>query len=401
IAEGMATDHPDAYDYGTQVTLGVIGQGGNARIYFPHNGGMCLKSFWNNGNSSGWLTMLNHKNFVNYALPKDGTAVKATADAAGNNIQTTYAKKSDLSSSVSTTSLTVTGATSVPTANEGNSSKAIANTEFVAKSIASLVNGAPDQLNTLNELAKALGNDSNFAATVTAELAKKLNSTEAESTYATKQEAGVPYQIKRNTAYKVGDVLTSPSLPPGCVIVVTQAGTTGSTEPDWTTIKSNMGGIISDGTVTFYINDTLSKHSIGDIVYKPTTKTGEHEYLLPLDGQAIDGDKYKRLVDYLGTATLPNLNGRYLRADSTPGQMVDAGLPNITGSVGANKLWSKGSSNGCFTHHTTSGDFVDGKSWQDYVDSISFDASRSNPIYGKSTTVTPLTYTVRAYICYA
>lgn len=62
------------------------------------------------------------------------------------------------------------------------------------------------------------------------------------STYATKVEAGIPYQIKRNTAYKVGDVLTSPSLPPGCVIVVTQAGTTGNTEPDWATIKSNMGG---------------------------------------------------------------------------------------------------------------------------------------------------------------
>lgn len=170
------------------------------------------------------------------------TAYQAKADAAGNNIQNTYAKKSDLSSSVSTSSLTVTGETSVPTANEGNSSKAIANTEFVAKSIAALVNGAPGQLNTLNELAKALGNDANFAATITAELAKKLNSTEAESTYATKQEAGVPYQIKRNTAYKVGDVLTSPSLPPGCVIVVTQAGTTGSTEPDWTKIKSNMVG---------------------------------------------------------------------------------------------------------------------------------------------------------------
>lgn len=140
------------------------------------------------------------------------------------------------------TNLTVTGQTTVPTANAGNSSKAIANTEFVAKSISALVNGAPDQLNTLNELAKALGNNANFASTVTAELAKKLNSTEAESTYATKQEAGVPYQIKRNTAYKVGDVLTSPSLPPGCVIVVTQAGTTGSAEPDWATIKSNIGG---------------------------------------------------------------------------------------------------------------------------------------------------------------
>lgn len=150
--------------------------------------------------------------------------------------------KEALATEVTTKALTVTGETSVPTANEGNSSKAIANTEFVAKSISALVNGAPDQLNTLNELAKALGNDSNFASTVTAELAKKLNSTEAENGYATKTEAGVPYQIKRNTAYKVGDVLTSPSLPPGCVIVVTQAGTTGSTEPDWATIKSNMGG---------------------------------------------------------------------------------------------------------------------------------------------------------------
>ena len=184
-----------------------------------------------------------------------GTADKAVADGNGNNIANTYVTKSGLASSVTTTTgkvttltatdstftnVTINGETSVPTANAGNSSKAIANTEFVSKSIAALVNGAPDQLNTLNELAKALGNDSNFAATVTAELAKKLNSTEAESTYATKQEAGVPYQIKRNTAYKVGDVLTSPSLPPGCVIVVTQAGTTGSTEPDWTTIKSNI-----------------------------------------------------------------------------------------------------------------------------------------------------------------
>lgn len=186
-----------------------------------------------------------------------GTADKAVADGDGNNIINTYITKSSIATSVTTgtgkvttltatdstlTNLTVTGQTTVPTANEGNSSKAIASTEFVAKSLAALVDSAPDQLNTLNELAKALGNDSNFAATMTAELAKKLNSAEAESTYATKTEAGVPYQIKRNTAYKVGDVLTSPSLPPGCVIVVTQSGTTGSTEPDWATIKSNMGG---------------------------------------------------------------------------------------------------------------------------------------------------------------
>ncbi len=174
-----------------------------------------------------------------------------------------------------------------------------------------------------------------------------------------------------------------------------------------------MGGVISDGTVIFYINDTLSKHSIGDIVYKPTTKTGEHEYLLPLDGQTIDGDKYKRLVDYMGTATLPNLNERYLRADSTPGKMVDAGLPNITGVAHAllgpnvriawdtkdtsagltGPFYASGKSGGYASGQTTNGETP--------PHNLNFDASRSNPIYGKSTTVTPLTYTVRAFICYA
>lgn len=363
-----------------------------------------------------------------------GTANKAVADGNGNNIVNTYVTKSALATSVTTvtgkvttltatdstlTNVTITGETSVPTANAGNSSKAIANTEFVAKSISALVNGAPDQLNTLNELAKALGNDANFSATITAELAKKLNSNEAESTYATKTEAGVPYQIKRNTVYKVGDVLTSPSLPPGCVIVVTQAGTTGSTEPDWATIKSNMGGVIADGTVTFYINDTLSKHSVGDIVYKPLAKMTEHEYLLPLDGQTIDGVTYKRLVDYLGTNVLPNLNGRYLRADSTPGTMVEAGLPNITGSFGGGS-GSGGSTengsgigflrdsmmNGCcrpqskgYGNETGVGGGTLPSGYP--VLSANIDASWSSPIYGKSTTVTPLTYTVRAYICYA
>lgn len=41
--------------------------------------------------------------------------------------------------------------------------------------IAALVDSAPETLNTLNELAAALGDDANFAATVTTELGKKSN----------------------------------------------------------------------------------------------------------------------------------------------------------------------------------------------------------------------------------
>lgn len=135
-----------------------------------------------------------------------GTADKAIADGSGNNIVNTYVTKSGLASSVTTTTgkvttltatdstltnVTITGATSVPTANEGNSSNTIASTEFVAKSLAKMVDSAPESLNTLNELAKALGNDPNFAATIINELGKKMNSVEAESTYAKKGEAGV------------------------------------------------------------------------------------------------------------------------------------------------------------------------------------------------------------------
>ena len=103
IARAFPDDHPAAYVYGVKVTLGKIRNGeGHTNLYFPHNGGMYLKNFWGNDNTSGWLTMLHDQNYSQFALPKNGTAVKATADAAGNNIQNTYAKKSDLSSSLST-----------------------------------------------------------------------------------------------------------------------------------------------------------------------------------------------------------------------------------------------------------------------------------------------------------
>ena len=142
---------------------------------------------------------------------------------------------------------------------------------------------------------------------------------------------------------------------------------------------------------------------MGDIVYKPTTKTTEHEYLLPLDGQTIDGTKYKRLVDYLGSATLPNLNGRYLRADSTPGQMVAAGLPNITGSFWRIYTYQdqSGAEGALKYEFYASGSGPTPNNSQNKALTISIDASRSSPVYGNSTTVTPLTYTVRAFICYA
>lgn len=166
---------------------------------------------------------------------------------------------SSLTSTTTTTaSLTATGETSVPTANAGNKSKTIANTEYVQNSIASLVDSAPDTLNTLNELAKALNNDPSFATTITNLIAEKESKSDAgvaHTELSQKIDSSIStahHYIQRNTAYKVGDVLTSPKLPYGTIIVITQAGTTGADEPDWATIKNNIGGgVTDDGTVTF------------------------------------------------------------------------------------------------------------------------------------------------------
>jgi len=65
------------------------------------------------------------------------------------------------------------GVPTAPTAAKGNSTKQLATTEFVQEAVAGLVDSAPAALDTLNELAAALGNDPNFAATMTNTLATK------------------------------------------------------------------------------------------------------------------------------------------------------------------------------------------------------------------------------------
>ena len=49
---------------------------------------------------------------------------------------------------------------------------------IVSDAIADLVDSAPDTLNTLQELANALGGDENFSATITGEIGKKANSSD-------------------------------------------------------------------------------------------------------------------------------------------------------------------------------------------------------------------------------
>ncbi|TZD51978.1 phage tail protein [Escherichia coli] len=67
----------------------------------------------------------------------------------------------------------LTGTPTAPTAAQTVNNKQIATTAFVKSAIAALVASSPAALDTLNELAEALGNDPNFATTMTNALAGK------------------------------------------------------------------------------------------------------------------------------------------------------------------------------------------------------------------------------------
>lgn len=98
--------------------------------------------------------------------------------------------------SVNTASLTVSGETSVPTPSIENNSKTIANTEFVHGVVSNLVNGAPTALDTLQELASALGNDPNFATTILNKIGEKESKTDAKIEHKRLQDA-IPTKVSQ------------------------------------------------------------------------------------------------------------------------------------------------------------------------------------------------------------
>ncbi|EHS5969599.1 phage tail protein, partial [Escherichia coli] len=107
----------------------------------------------------GLVQLSSATNSTSETLAATPKAVKAVMDETN--------KKAPLNSPA------LTGTPTTPTARQGTNNTQIASTAFVMAAIAALVDSSPDALNTLNELAAALGNDPNFATTMTNALAGK------------------------------------------------------------------------------------------------------------------------------------------------------------------------------------------------------------------------------------
>lgn len=135
-------------------------------------------------------------------------------------------------------------------------------------------------------------------------------------------------------------------------------------------------------------NTKVSSVPIGTIIAWASTKNPTDGTWLDCNGQSCAN--YAELVSVLGKNTVPDYRNRFLEGSTSPNKYIEAGLPNITGYIGAG--WMSGA--GAFKNYQYWGVSGDGHGYPS-TDSCSFDASRSSPIYGKSTTVQPPAATVR------
>lgn len=113
---------------------------------------------------------------VNVTAVIDNTKTYALIDlsnVASSNMKEAIEKSGALDRFAPLDSPALTGTPTAPTAQENDSSTQIATTAFVNAAIIKLIGAAPGALDTLEELAQALGDDPNFATTMTNLIATK------------------------------------------------------------------------------------------------------------------------------------------------------------------------------------------------------------------------------------
>lgn len=161
-----------------------------------------------------------------------------------NELAASIGDDADFANTV-TNNIATAEANAIAHANSVASSAQTAAAGYTDTAIADLINSAPDALNTLDELANALGDDANFSATVTNSLANKINyvtDTSANFTSANAvTTANVLYVESDQPSYlRVGD------------------GSTNYNSLDW------VGKDYTDTQLTSHNNTTTNVHGIAD-----------------------------------------------------------------------------------------------------------------------------------------
>lgn len=123
---------------------------------------------------------------------------------------------------------------------------------------------------------------------------------------------------------------------------------------------------------------------------------------LECNGQSCAG--YAELVSTLGKSTVPDYRNRFLEGSGAAGTVIEAGLPNITGTfgqddyVGRPNYSSKKFSGAFYSKGYISGGLSKDGGVSNGLYLTNIDASRCSSIYGNSTTVQPPAVTVKYFI---
>ena len=140
------------------VGVGTGGAGGSATT-IPSIGG------------TDWAS----KTYVTAAVSAVDVSSQLSSYLTSSTAASTYLTISNASSTYAPlSSPALQGSPTAPNQTAGDSSTKIANTSFVMTAVANLVNGAPDALNTVAELASALNSDASFSTTISNTIGGKL-----------------------------------------------------------------------------------------------------------------------------------------------------------------------------------------------------------------------------------
>lgn len=156
------------------------------------------------------------------------------------------------------------------------------------------------------------------------------------------------------------------------------------------------GSVIANGSYAQFVSHMASLYASN-----PSLFVTESEWQAAISAHGVCGkfvyDSAKK------TVRLPKVTGIIEGTTdlSALGDLIEAGLPNITGGFNGNELWDGNFyTTGCFTQNSGVSRQTGGGG-DSSQPGIGFDASRSNPIYGKSNTVQPQTIKVLYYIVVA
>lgn len=178
-------------------------------------------------------------------------SAKAAADKYTALVNNDLPKKANLAGA------DFTGKVTFPTAPAGTNNTQGATTAFVVAAIASLVNGSPAALDTLQELAKAMGNDPNFATTITNLIGTKLDKS-GTAVKATADAAGNNIQTTYATKTDVEKAANDAK----------NGALTGQVQADWN---------VTDTSSKAYVKNKPTKWNVFDLA-KPLCKSGTLDY---------------------------------------------------------------------------------------------------------------------------